>query len=316
MKMQKNLLGRGKVAIIGMGAVGSAAAYAFILNGCVSELVLIDVDKERAEGNALDLEHCEMFTQLTSIKSGDSYDLVGGADVVVITAGLAQKPGQTRLELLENNNQLLKEIVPKVVTVNKDCILLIVSNPLDIMTYAAWKYSGFDSCRVFGTGTVLDTARLRYLIGEQCRVSPKDVNAFVLGEHGDHSFVWWSKATIAGIALTSFTGYSLGFEKKIEEQVKNAAYQIINKKGSTSYAIGLVIVNIVRSILFNQPRVFTVSSIIHNQYGIDDVALSLPTIIRRDGVCEMLRCDLNNEELDYLHQAAEILKGIILKVIC
>lgn len=312
--MQKSL-GRGKVAIVGMGAVGSAAAYTFILDGCVSELVLIDVDKDKAEGNALDLEHCAMFTHLTLIKSGDSFDLVEEADVVVITAGMAQKPGQTRLELLENNSRLLKDIIPKIAAANKDCILLVVSNPLDIMTYAAWKYSGFDPCKVFGTGTVLDTARVRYLIGEQCRVTPSDVNAFVLGEHGDHSFVWWSKATIAGIPLTSFSGYVAGFERKLEEQVKNAAYQIIDKKGSTSYAIGLVIVNIVRSILFNQPRVFTVSSIIHNQHGIDDVALSLPTIIRRDGVCEMLHCDFDDGETEYLHQAAEILKGALLKIV-
>ena len=313
MKIQKSL-GRGKVAIVGMGAVGSAAAYAFILNGCVSELVLIDVDKDKAEGNALDLEHCEMFTQLASIKSGDSFDLIAGADVVVITAGLAQRPGQTRLDLLDNNIRLFKDIVPKIVAVNKDCILLVVSNPLDIMTYAAWKYSGFAPCKVFGTGTVLDTARLRYLIGDQCHVSPKDVSAFVLGEHGDHSFVWWSKATIAGISLTAFSGYIAGFEKKLAEQVKNAAYQIIDKKGATSYAIGVVIVNIVRSILFNQPRIFTVSSIIRNQYGIDNVALSLPTIIRRDGVCELLQCELNDNEMESLHQAANILKGMILKI--
>lgn len=300
-----------KVAIVGMGAVGSATAFAFMMDGCLSELALIDVNKEKAEGNALDLKHCTMFTQLTHISAGDSFELVQDADIVVIAAGIPQKPGETRLDLVRHNAALFEEMVPKIAAVNKECILLVVTNPLDVMTYAAWRYSGLDSCKVFGTGTVLDTARLRYFIGRQYKVAPGDVNAFVLGEHGDSSFVWWNKASIAGIALKHFTGYQQGFEQVAEEEVRKAAYTIIQKKGATSYAIALTIVKIVRSILFNEPRIFTVSSIVHNRLGISDIALSLPTVIRRNGVCEILEIELTSHEMQQLHQSAAIIKKSI-----
>lgn len=297
-----------KVAIVGAGSVGSTIAYSMLLDGCTSELVLIDEHENKVAGDALDLSHCMMFTSFISISSGSSFDLLAGAEIVVVAAGVAQKPGQTRTELLEQNAALFKEIIPKIVAVNNSCILLIVTNPLDVMTYLAWQYSGFDSCRVFGTGTVLDTARLRYLIGHKLGVTPGDVSAYVLGEHGDSSFVWWSNASIAGISLKKFTGYSVGFEQELEQKTKNAAYDIIEKKGTTCYAIASVVTRIVRSILFSQPRIFTVSSIIHNRLGLEDVALSLPTIIRKNGACEMIDVKLDSKESDALIASSHCIK--------
>jgi L-lactate dehydrogenase len=295
----------GKVAIVGVGNVGSTIAYSLMLDGIVSELALIDIDKEKSEGEALDLSHCKQFTNPIVISAGDSFDLVQNADVVIVTAGLSQSSSsQKRADLVEQNSKLFKKIIPQIVSHNKNCVLLVVTNPLDVMTYLSWKLSGFDSCRVFGTGTVLDTARLRFLIGKHFKISPKDINAYVLGEHGDTEFVWWSKANIGGVHLSRFTAYSPKLINDIFEQTKNAAYEIIEKKGATFYAIALVVVKIVRSILLNQSRVFTLSTIIHKRFGIDDIALSLPTIVRRSGICENLDVQLDAEEQEKLSISA------------
>ncbi len=297
-----------KVAIIGAGNVGSTAAYTLMLDGAVSEIALIDRNKDKAEGEAQDLNHCMQFTKLTNIIAGDSFELVKDADVVVITAGKAQEPGQTRMDLLKTNAQIFKEIIPKITQYNKTCILLVVTNPLDVMTYLAWKLSGFDSCHVLGTGTVLDTARLRYLLGKHFKISPKDITAYVLGEHGDSEFVWWSKSTIAGVPLTSFTEYTSKALEKICEQTRDAARDVIEKKGSTFYAIAMVINKIVRAILLNQPRVFTVSNVIRNIYDINDVCLSLPIVVRKSGICQTLDVTLDEKEQELLHISARKIK--------
>lgn len=294
-----------KIAIIGAGSVGSTAAFALMLDGSVSEIALIDINKDKAEGEVLDLNHCMQFTRMTHIVGGDSFALVEGAAVVVITAGIAQKPGEKRTDLLAHNAKLLSKIIPEITRYNKSCILLMVTNPLDVMTYLAYKISGFDACKVFGSGTVLDSARLRYLIGKHYQISPKDITAFVLGEHGDSEFAWWSKANIAGSSLSAFMHYDQKMLNTFFEETKNAAYQVIEKKGSTCYAIALVIVKIIRSIVLNQPRIFTVSSLVHNIQGINDVCLSLPTIIRDNGVCEILPIDFNQEEKKLLQRSAE-----------
>lgn len=301
-----------KVAIVGTGCVGSTAAYAMMLDGVVSDIALIDLNKEKAEGEALDLRHGMQFTKSAKIWAGDSYELLEGAKVVVLTAGFAQKPGgETRLDLLTKNVEVFKEIVPKIAEHNKECILLVVSNPLDVLTYTAWKLSGFPSCRVFGTGTVLDTARLRYLLGRHFKISPKDITAYILGEHGDTEFPWWSGANVAGMPLRKFERYSQGVMDQMYANVKNAAYEVINKKGATFYAIGLVIAKIVRAILTDQFRVLTVSSMLENYNGVSDVCLSVPTIVRKNGICDKLDIALDEEEQKLFELSAEKIRKAI-----
>jgi len=293
-----------KVAIIGAGFVGSTSAYALMMAGTASHIALIDVKKEKAEGEALDLLHCMQFTHAAEITAGDSFELVKGAEVVVVTAGLAQKPGESRDVLLEKNVLIFKEMIPQIVRYNNNCIILVVSNPLDILTYVTLKLSGFPSCRVIGTGTVLDSARLRYEIGHHFNVSPKDVSAHILGEHGDSEFVWWSRAEIAGVPLQKFETYSPELMQQFYEKTKNAAYEIISKKGSTYFAIALVVNKIVRAILLDQSRVFTVSSLIENVYGVSNICLSLPMVVRKEGCSfHRLNIELNNEE-EKLFQAS------------
>lgn len=307
-------IGGEKVAIVGMGRVGSTAAYTIMLDGLVSELALIDINKDRAEGEALDLRHGMQFTRSAKVTAGDSFRLVEGASIVIIAAGFAQKPGgETRLELLSKNVEVFKEIVPQIVKYNNDCIILVVTNPLDVLTYVTWKLSGFPSCRVFGAGTVLDTARFRYLLGREFRISPKDITAYILGEHGDTEFAWWSGANVAGVALKDLPNYSSAAMDQILKEVKNAAYEVINKKGATFYAIGLVISKIVRAILSDQFRVMTVSSVLQNYHGISNVCLSVPTVVRKNGICEKLDIPLNDEEKKKFHDSAEAVAQAIEK---
>lgn len=300
-----------KVAIVGAGNVGSTTAYTLMLNGTVSELAIIDKNKDKAEGEALELRHCMPFTHSVDVTAGDSLSLVKDAAVVVITAGIPQKPDQPRTELLQTNVRVFKEIVPQIVAHNSQAILLVVTNPLDVLTYVTLKVSGLPACQIFGTGTVLDTARLRYLIARQFEVSPKDVIAYILGEHGDSEFVWWSTANIAGVALDQFPGYSKNVLQEIHQKTKNAVYEIIQRKGATFYAIAIVIAKIVRSILNDQARIFSVSSFIDELYGVKDVCLSVPTIIKEGGICQRLRLDLTAEEQVLFQQSAAKVKETI-----
>jgi len=300
-----------KVAIIGTGFVGSSAAYALMLGGVVSHLSLIDLNKKKAEGEMLDLAHCMQFTTLSEIEAGSDYALVKNADIVVVTAGMAQKPGQSRAELLAINVNLFKEIIPQIVKNNPDCIIMVVTNPLDVMTYVAWKLSGFPAHRVFGTGTVLDTARLRYLIGKSFEISPKDVSAYVLGEHGDSEFVWWSRATIAGVELNKFPEYSEELLQQIADKTYRSVYDVIEKKGATYYAIALVISKLVNAMLTGQTRVFTVSRYVESLYDASDICIGLPTIVNKSGACNFLDIDLNDQEqLLFKHSAQKIKLGI------
>jgi len=301
-----------KVAIIGAGFVGSTTAYSLMLDGSVSEIALIDVNKEKALGEVLDLNDCMQFTRLTNIVAGDSFEMVSGASIVIICAGFGQAPGEPRTNLLERNAKIFKEIVPQIVKYNENCILIVATNPLDILTYLTLKISGFPSCRVFGTGTVLDTARIRYLIGSYFKISPKDISAYILGEHGDSEFMWLSKATIGGVALNKFPEFSDALVKDVCDQTKNAAYQIISRKGATYYSIALVITKIVRSILQDQSRVFPVSTLIENEiYGIKDVCISVPTVVRKGGVCQRLDIELDESEQKLLKKSAnKIMEGI------
>ncbi|MCK4651361.1 L-lactate dehydrogenase [Candidatus Babeliales bacterium] len=298
-----------KVAIVGTGFVGSSAAYAIMLDGVASEIALIDKKKEIAEGHALDFMHGMQFTKSTKIVASDSFELVKDAQIVVLTAGISQKIGQTREELLDANVKIFKEIIPQVVKYNKKCILLVVTNPLDVMTYVTYKLSGFDSCRVFGTGTVLDTSRLRYLLGEELKVSPKDITAYILGEHGDSQFVWWSHANVAGIPIRKYISEDL--LEKIHRKVKKSVYEVIKRKGATYYAVAIVISKIVKAILLDQSRIFTVSNFLQDYHGVNEVYLSIPTVVRQSGIYQRLEILLDKSEEKMFDNCVKKTKNII-----
>lgn len=294
-----------KVAIIGAGNVGTAAAYALMMDDVVTEIVLVDSDRQRAEGEALDLEHGIQFSTAHSIQGTDSYELVRDAQVVVVTAGKNQRPGQTRMELFEENAQLLSIIIPQIIRYNADCIILVVSNPVDLMTYAAWKFSGLPAARIIGSGTELDSARLRSEISNRVGVSAKDIIAYVVGEHGDHEFVCWSNATVAGFPLNDFEGWDDSYKQLIEDSVKSAAYKIIEKKGMTNFAIGLVIAKVIRALLTNQTRIFSLSTVIERMGR--KTVLSTPTIVNKCGVVRSLSLPLHADEQERLDAAQKVL---------
>ena len=300
-----------KIAIIGAGFVGSTAAYALFIENTCEEIALIDVNKEKAEGEAMDLEQGMMFRPETRFEYGDSYELCKGADIVVITAGLAQKKGETRLELVKKNAKIFREMIPKIVENNKKCVIVLVTNPVDIMTYLTLRYSGFPKERVFGTGTTLDTARLRYFIAEKYKVSPQSVHANMMGEHGDSEFPVWSRATVGGLNINEFDEYSEAMLEEIHKKTKNAAYEIINRKGATYYAIGLVIAQICDAILSDEKRVFPISTYLENYYDESNVCLSIPCAIGKAGICRRFQLPLNEKEQGQLHASAKVLKEII-----
>jgi len=303
-----------KVAVIGAGFVGSSFAYSLMIHGTVSEIVLIDIDRERAEGEAMDLNHGLSFVRPAKIWAGD-YSDCEGADIVVIAAGLAQKPSESRLTLVNRNVEIFRQIIPKIKEYNKECILLVVTNPVDVMTYVTLKLSGFPSNRVIGSGTILDTSRLRYLLGEYLRVDPRNVHAYIIGEHGDSEVPVWSLANVAGTRLKDYCPicgkkYDETYLNTIFEQVKNAAYKIIELKGRTHYAIGLGLTRIVESIIRDENAVLTVSSLLQDYYGVSDICISVPTIVNRKGVREVLKLPLEEEEIKKFQNSASILKNI------
>ncbi len=302
-----------KIAIVGgAGAVGATAAYAIMVSGLAAEIVLVDVDERRAEGEAMDLGQGSPFVRPVVVRSGGYADCAG-AQVVVITAGAAQKPGETRLDLVKRNTAIFRDIVPRVAQAAPYAILLVVSNPVDILTYAAWKFSGFPASRVIGSGTVLDTARLRALVGQQLQVDPRSVHAYVIGEHGDSEVVVWSRASVAGMSIGEFcaqrgTFCEQGIQQAIAEQVRGAAYEIIARKGATYYAIGLGIRHIIESILRDQHTILTVSTLMTGQLGVSDICLSLPAVVDHSGVECTLVPGLNADEEAAFQRSARILQ--------
>jgi L-lactate dehydrogenase len=301
-----------RIAIVGAGNVGATFAHTLLLSGLAAEIVLIDQNKAKAEGEAMDLNHAVPLTEPARIWAGDYPDCAGAA-VTVITAGSAQRPGETRLDLLQRNAAIFRQIITAVVKNNPDGLLLIATNPVDILTYVAWKISGLPAQRVLGSGTILDTARFRYLLSEHFGVDARSVHAYIIGEHGDSEVPVWSLANIAGMRLPLFcekSGINCNEQvhDKIFTQTRNAAYEIIERKGSTYYAIAAGLMVIIRAILRNQNTVLSVSSHIENYYGIDDVYLSLPTIVDRGGVERILPLELNEKEIAGLQNSARILK--------
>jgi L-lactate dehydrogenase len=312
--IQERSIQRRKVVVVGTGQVGSDFAYALMISGLANSIVLIDQDRERADGQAMDLNHGLSFVQPSKIHAGD-YSDCRDADIVVVTAGAAQKPGETRLELVQKNTAIFKKIIPEVVKYGPR-ILLIVSNPVDILTYVALKVSGYPANRVIGSGTVLDSARFRYILGNHCDVDPRNVHAHILGEHGDSEVPVWSQATIAGIPLGEYCPACRAVCSQEERdetfnQVRNAAYEIIKKKGATSFAIGLALVRIAGSILRDEQSVHTVSTLVEGEYDISDICLSVPAIIGRNGVSRIIRIPLDDSELEKLKASASVLKNTI-----
>ena len=304
-----------KAAMIGCGFVGSASAFSLMESGLFSELVLIDADKDRAEGEALDISHGVPFHRPMRIYAGDYKD-IADASIIIITAGAAQKPGETRLDLVRKNVGIFQSILPNIRALNYQGILLIVSNPVDILTYTAMKLSGVPEERVIGSGTVLDTARLKYALGEHLGVDSRSVHAFIIGEHGDSELAAWSSANVSGVPLSSFCEMRGHYQhdetqEKIQENVRNAAYEIIAKKHATYYGIAASVRRICEAIMRDEHSILPVSGMMHGEYGISDVVLSMPAIIGRGGVSHKVPIPLSEEEQDALRTSADALKKVI-----
>lgn len=301
-----------KVGIVGAGMVGSSAGYALAMMGIASDIVFVDRNAALAIAQAEDISHAVPFVSATTVTAGD-YDALAGTRVVIIAAGVSQKPGESRLELLERNAAVFREVVAEVLRATPDAILLIASNPVDIMTQIATRLSGLPPQRVIGSGTILDTARFRSLVGRHLGIAPQSVHAYVLGEHGDSEVLAWSNARAGSVALHSFAeqvGKPLTEEERhaIDDGVRNAAYKIINGKGSTYYGIGAGLARIVKAIAQDQRDVLSVSIVTPRVADVEDVALSVPRIIGATGVAADLFPDLDDGEYAALHRSAALLK--------
>jgi L-lactate dehydrogenase len=301
-----------KVGLIGVGMVGASFAYALMQRGLVNELILIDRDQARAEGEAMDLNHGLPFVRPMRIRAGDYPDLAD-ADVVVICAGANQRPGETRLDLLQKNAATFRDVVPRVNAVNPHAIIVIATNPVDILTYLSAEIVGLESGRVIGSGTILDTARFRYLLGTHYSVDPRSVHAYIVGEHGDSELALWSLANIGGVRLREFKGangqrYDEASLDRIFDQTRSAAYEIIQRKSATYYAIGLALLTVVEAVLRDQHTVMTVASPMQGQYGVSNIAISLPTIVGGNGISEVLNLPLSEQEQAAFQRSAETLK--------
>ena len=314
------MIGKRKLVLIGTGFVGMSMAYAILCQGSssgVNELVLIDIQKEKAIGEAMDLAHGLSFSSShMQIRAGE-YSECSDADIVVITAGLNQKPGQTRLELSLENAKIMKSITEEVVASGFKGIFLIASNPVDLMTKVVQEVSGFEPHRVIGSGTALDTARLRYLVGEYINVSSKNIHAYIMGEHGDSSFVPWEHAYAGCKKVTDVVkdlGKDLSDLDKIYIDVRDAAYEIINRKKATYYGIGIALAKIVRNILNNTNEIFTGSAYINGEYGQKDIYIGVPVVLNNEGARELVELDLAPENKEKLNISSNILRENMEKI--
>ncbi|MBQ2810410.1 MAG: L-lactate dehydrogenase [Clostridia bacterium] len=300
--------------MIGCGFVGSASVFALMQGGLFSEIVLIDADMEKARGEAMDISHGIPFTRHMKIYAG-TYDDIVDAHIIIISAGAGQKPGETRLDLVNKNVAIFKQIIPEIAKRRCEGVLLIVSNPVDILTQVALKLSGFPEHRVIGSGTVLDTARLKYQLGEHLMVDSRSVHAFIIGEHGDSEVVAWSSANVSGIELDSFCEMRGHFchemaTAEIAEKVKNSAYEIIERKRATYYGIAIAVKRICEAIARDEKSILPVSHMMHGQGGVDGVVLSMPAIVGSDGIEADVPIALDEAEREKLQASAEQLKKI------
>jgi L-lactate dehydrogenase len=307
-----------KVSIIGCGNVGMRYAYALMIKGIARQIVIVDLDKKRLEGEVMDLSHGAPYISPVKVTAGD-YPDISGSDLVVVTAGKKQQPGQSRMELVRDNVGLFRKIVPEIVKYAPEAILLVVTNPVDVLAYAAYKISGKPAAQVMSSGTVLDTARFRFLLSEHCGVDPHNIHAYILGEHGDSEFAVWSKAMIGGVLFKEYCSVCSSSKfchredhfKAIFEEVRNSAYKIIEKKGETSYGIGLALTRITQAILNDENAILPVSSLVEDYLGISDVFLSLPAIVNRSGTKGILRLDLDQSEQAAFKKSAAAVKQVI-----
>ena len=308
-----------KATVIGCGFVGSASAFALMQSGLFSEMVLVDVDHERAEGEALDIGHGMPLARPMKIYAGD-YDDVSDSAVIIVTAGANQKPGETRLDLVKKNVAIFKSIMPEFAKRQCKGVMLVVANPVDILTYVAAKYSGMPVQRVIGSGTVLDTARLKSLLSEHLSVDSRSIHAYIIGEHGDSEFAAWSSANVSGVPLYDFCkmrGHTNFQEasQKIEDDVRNSAYEIIKRKHATYYGIAMAVKRICEAIIRDEKSVLAVSSLMKDVYGVEDVALSMPAIVGKYGVETLIPVRLDVSEQRKLRESASVLREVISNVL-
>lgn len=312
--MMKSL--KPKVSIIGAGSVGSSFAFNLMISGLAREIVLVDKNRKKAEGECMDLNHGLSFTHPARIYAGD-YGDCKDSDLVVITAGAKQKPGQSRIELVQQNTEIFKGIIPQIVRNAGDTIIVVVTNPVDILTYVTLKISGLAQNKVMGSGTVLDTSRLRYLISQHCDIDVRNIHAYIIGEHGDTELAVWSNANIAGMKLAEYCPRcdpKCDYKKELSrifEKVKEAAYKIIDSKGATYYAIALALVRITEAILRDENSVLPISVPVDDYYGITDICLGMPSVVNRSGVAKYLSLTLSADERDKLRDSAATLKNIV-----
>ena len=310
------MLNHRKAAVIGCGFVGSACAFSLIQRGLFSELVLIDANRDKAEGEAMDLSHGLPYIAAMDVYAG-GYDDLSDCALIVITAGANQKPGQTRLELIGQNVSILNSIIPQITARPFEGILLIVSNPVDVLTYAAFRISGYPAHRVMGSGTVLDSARLKYLLGEHLDVDSRSIHAVIIGEHGDSELAVWSGANVSGVPLDTFCEMRGRFDhgearERLYTDVRDSAYEIIRRKGATYYGIAMAVARIAECVMKDERAILPVSVVLGGQYdGLRDLALSLPAIVGRRGVEQILEIPLDGSEHAALHSSADQLRDVI-----
>jgi L-lactate dehydrogenase len=305
-----------KIAVVGAGSVGATVAYACLIRGVAKHVVIYDLNRAKVDAEVLDLNHGLQFVPMARVEGSDDVGICADADVVVITAGAKQRPGQSRMDLATANVGICRKLIPEVLHVAPEAILLLVTNPVDVITYAAQKISGLPTRRVFGSGTVLDSSRFRYLIAERCSVAVQNVHAYIAGEHGDSEIPLWSSASIANIPLHEWAvaGHgklSVRDRTEIFQNVKTAAEQIIQGKGATNYAIGLATAKILEGVLHNENRILPVSSLLTGYREISDVCLSVPSIVNRGGVEIALPVPMNENEVAGLRNSAETVRGAI-----
>ncbi len=306
---------RGKVVVVGAGYVGSTTAFTIMLGGLFSEIVIIDLNKDKAVGDAMDMAHGVSFVKPVNVYAGD-YSDCKDADIVIITAGVGQKPGETRLDLLKRNVEVFKSIIGNIMRyAPDDVILLTVTNPVDILTYATFKLSGLPKNQILGSGTVLDTSRLKYMISRMTGIDARNCHTYIIGEHGDSEVAAWSITNIGGMSMTEFCKYTgkcnLTDLDTMYNQVKNTAYDIIEKKGATYYAIAVAVARIVECIAGDENSILTVSSVFDGQYDISGVALSVPTKVGGEGIEKILEVPFSRDEMKGLRNSADTLRDLI-----
>ncbi|MGL5478353.1 MAG: L-lactate dehydrogenase [Clostridium sp.] len=302
-----------KVSIIGAGFVGATTAFALMNSGIATEICIYDINMDKAMGEVMDLVHGTSFVKPVNIYAG-SLEETKDSDIVIITAGAGQKPGETRLDLIGKNYNIFKGFIPDIARLSPNSILLVVSNPVDVLTHIAYKLSGFPKERVIGSGTVLDTSRLKYVLGKYFNVNNNNIHSYVIGEHGDSEVVTWSNGRIGGEGFDLYAKqmdleWDGEVKKVIEDDVKNAAYEIISRKNATYFAVALAVNRIVEAIFRNENSILTVSSLFEGQYGLKDLYLAIPTVVNREGAKNIIEIPLSKDEEERLKESATILKG-------